>query len=76
MDELTEVRNEMTKFRATVSEDEVTPSSEAKPMRTRHLSKVLNARRLEESHVNNFPASLKNITINKNVNSIIRQYEK
>ena len=58
------------------AEDEATPSSEAKPMETRHVSKALNARRLEESHVNNFPASLKNMTINRNVNSITRQYEK
>ena len=52
------------------AKDEATSSSEAKPMGTRHMSKALNARRLEESHVNNFPASLKNMTINRNVNSI------
>ena len=39
-------------------EDEATPSSEAKPMGTLHVFKALNARRLEESHVNNFPTSL------------------
>ena len=58
------------------AEEETTPSSETKPMGTHHVSKALNARRLEESHVNNFPASLKNMTINRNVNSITRQYEK
>ena len=58
------------------AEDKAMPSSEAKPMGTRHVSKALNARRLEESHVNNFPASLKNMTINKNVNSITHQYGK
>ena len=57
------------------TEDEATPSSEAKPMGTGHVSKALNAR-LEESHVNNFPASLKNMTVTRNVNSITRQYEK
>ena len=45
------------------TEDEATPSSEAKPMRMLHLSKALNARRLEEFLVNNFPAPLKDITI-------------
>ena len=45
------------------AEDEAMPSSEAKPMRTHHLSKALNAQRLEEFLVNNFPAPLKNITI-------------
>ena len=40
------------------AEDKATPSSEAKPMGTRHVSKALNARRLEESHVNNFPISI------------------
>ena len=58
------------------AKDEATPSLEAKRMGTHHVSKALNARWLEESHVNNFPASLKNMTINKNVNSITRQYEK
>ena len=43
--------------------DEATPSSKAKPMRTRHLSRSLNARQLEEFLVNDFPAPLKNITI-------------
>ena len=45
------------------AEDEATPSSEAKLMRTRHLSKALNARRLEEFLANDFPAPLKNVKI-------------
>ena len=45
------------------AEDEATPSSKVKLMRTRYLSKALNAQRLEEFLVNNFPAPLKNITI-------------
>ena len=49
------------------AEDEAMPSSEAKPMRTRHLSKALNARRLEKNPMNNIPASSKNNTIAKNI---------
>ena len=45
------------------AEDDATPSSEAEPMKTRHLSRALNARRLKEFLVNDFPAPLKNVTI-------------
>ena len=42
------------------AEDEATPSSEMELMRTRHLSKALNVRQLEEFPVNDLSTPLKN----------------